>query len=61
MEMARYYEASIWTDCPAGKWHFPNMTERDVLPPWQTMPQPSTRAALVLSTVGCDWREERDA
>lgn len=24
---------------------------------WRDMPQPSGRAALVLSTVGCDWRQ----
>ncbi|MGU3537754.1 hypothetical protein [Methylobacterium sp. A54F] len=24
---------------------------------WRAVPKPSTRAALVLSAVGCDWRE----
>lgn len=24
---------------------------------WRTLPQPSTRAALVMSAVGCDWTE----
>jgi hypothetical protein len=24
---------------------------------WQGVPQPSTRAAIVLSAVGCDWRD----
>ena len=33
--------------------HFPGMA-----PGWMDIPQPSTRAALVLSTVGCDWRRD---
>lgn len=35
------------------------VTEAFHLPPgggWQDLPKPSTRAALVLSAVGCDWR-----
>ena len=26
---------------------------------WRDLPQPSTRAALVLSAVGCDWRSDQ--
>ena len=25
---------------------------------WRSLPKPSTRAALVLATVGCDWRRD---
>ena len=41
-------------------WHF-QWTGRGFRGPagWIDAPQPSTRAALVLSAVGCDWRERR--
>ncbi|MDO9426044.1 MAG: hypothetical protein Q7T93_04365 [Methylobacterium sp.] len=38
----------------AKDFHFPDFPTR-----WQDLPQPSTRAALVLSAVGCGWREGR--
>jgi hypothetical protein len=37
----------------ASLFHFPLFPHR-----WQELPQPSSRAALVLSAVGCSWREE---
>jgi hypothetical protein len=41
---------------PAHRWH----RDRSGGEPWAPLPAipPSTRAALVLSAVGCDWRED---
>ncbi len=38
----------------ADRFHFPAYEQGG----WEGVPQPSTRAALVLSSVGCDWRRE---
>ena len=38
----------------ANNFHFPHGKA------WNEAQQPSSRAALVLSTVGCDWRQDRD-
>ncbi len=48
-EMERFF-----TVTPGDDWHF----QWDGQGPagWKDAPQPSTRAALVLSAVGCDWR-----
>ena len=37
----------------ANHFHFPAFPTS-----WRELPQPSTRAAVVLSAVGCDWRRE---
>ena len=36
------------------QWHFRSTWPQT----WEDLPQPSTRAALVLSAVGCDWRRK---
>ena len=36
----------------ASQFHFPSMLAHHIRPPWMDLPQPSTRAALVLSAVG---------
>ena len=38
----------------ASGFHFPSFEAGG----WEGVPKPSTRAAVVLSAVGCDWREE---
>jgi hypothetical protein len=50
-EMERYV-----VHTPAQRYHF--SAARGVS--WQSLPQPSTRAAIVLSAVGCDWKEHGD-
>lgn len=42
-----------WVPCNTGAkdFHFPIDTD------WRSLPRPSSRAALVLSTVGCNWRD----
>jgi hypothetical protein len=46
-------DAECFVPCNTGasSFHLPDSPVR-----WQDLPQPSTRAALVLSAVGCDWR-----
>ena len=47
--------------CPGGDWHFQWSLPGARGPAgWLDAPQPSTRAALVLSAVGCDWRRDED-
>lgn len=49
--------------CPGADWHF-QWARKGMrgLSGWDDAPQPSTRAALVLSAVGCDWHlNEADA
>lgn len=42
-----------WTkNTPATHFHFPKEGM------WNEQPQPSTRAALVLSAIGCPWQDE---
>ena len=51
--LSRYSKAG-----PAGDWHFNFPTRKGSrLAGWPEAPQPSTRAALVLSAAGVDWRE----
>ncbi len=54
VELARRSRsARFYSDHPGFDWHFnwPNPQHR--LAGWETAPQPSTRAAIVLSAVGC--------
>ena len=68
-ELARYdHEMARTLETVAGgaghEWHFQWAVPSARGPAgWLDAPQPSTRAALVLSAVGCDWRgdEDRDA
>ena len=48
----RHPDGFISANTGAGGYHFPLWPER-----WQDRPMPSTRAAVVLSAVGCGWRE----
>ncbi len=48
----RRAERVLTPDAGAGDFHFPSDTD------WQGLPQPSARAALVLSAVGCGWAKE---
>ena len=48
----RYRQTLLVVPCtPAAEFHFPMWPAK-----WEDRPQPSTRAALVLQMVGCDWR-----
>jgi hypothetical protein len=48
----RHPDGFIPANTGASGYHFPLGPER-----WQDRPQPSTRAAVVLSAVGCGWQE----
>lgn len=49
----RRSEAHVPCNTGVGRFHFlTNGLD------WRSLPQPSTRAAVVLSAVGCDWRRE---
>jgi hypothetical protein len=48
-------ERWLFTDNAASHWHFTGANAPSN-GGWPKSPQPSTRAALVLSAVGCDWR-----
>jgi hypothetical protein len=52
-KLAQQLERSFWTGNEGANWHFGSAAMQGG---WKTAPQPSTRAALVLSAVGCDWR-----
>ena len=54
LQRAREHERFQFEDCPGDQWHF----QWDGRGPagWIDAPQPSGRAALVLSAVGCDWK-----
>jgi hypothetical protein len=46
------YEGMVPANKGASGYQFPLWPER-----WQDRPQPSSRAAVVLSAVGCGWQE----
>ena len=48
---AKAIEGYHYLDNKGSDWHFEALGDD-----WAVAPQPSTRAALVLSAVGCDWR-----
>ena len=50
---SRDAEAVVPANTGARGYHFPAYP-----PSWRDAPQPSTRAAVVLSAVGCGWKEE---
>ena len=54
VDRAKRMHREFYSDHPAWDWHFswPNPQHRR-LAGWETAPQPSTRAAVVLSAVGC--------
>lgn len=54
---ARGFEDVFAYDTPGDRWHFQWVSRCPGSPPdWSVGPQPSTRAAVVLASVGCDWR-----
>ena len=50
---AKHVEGSFYLDHPAADWHFQWPNHRHRMAGWETAPQPSTRAAVMLSAVGC--------
>ena len=46
------WEGFVPQNTGAARFHFPTVPGG-----WRSAPQPSTRAAVVLSAVGCEWRE----
>ncbi len=57
-ERAKVLRREFYSDHPGWDWHYqwPNPQRR--LAGWQDAPQPSTRAAVVLSAVGCPLADE---
>jgi hypothetical protein len=55
--IAEVLERSSFMSDAGAKWHFRHQTRKtERLAGWERQPQPSSRAAVVLSAVGCDWR-----
>ncbi len=57
--LAREIERSFLCRNGGARWHFRHQArEGSRLADWESQPQPSSRAAVVLSAVGCEWRRE---
>jgi hypothetical protein len=58
-EVAHIIERSSFCGNAGDRWHFRHeMIDADRIAGWERQPQPSSRAAVVLSAVGCAWRGE---
>jgi hypothetical protein len=58
--LAREIERFSFCGNAGERWHFRHeMRDGDQVAGWEHQPQPSTRAAVVLSAVGCSWQEDQ--